>query len=241
MGVDLNFLKSKGITLLSPPDLPAELPVQNHVNYLGYKIGQKYLIIRDESVKKLKRHISYIIYKNLLQDPKKGNFVYDRVLGQTLLDLDYPVLIYQLRRYLYGGLSEATLRRFLARQTPKIRFKGLMSFYPIVDDEPLLKELDGWMLASVVRAIKLRGTLWNSYFPGSLPSPHGKTPGQILQLRHNPVPSHLVDLRFPSFLRISKLLRRASATYGASAIANAKSAKYYAPGQAAAGAASDAI
>ncbi len=145
------------------------------------------------------------------------------------MDLDYPVLIYQLRRYLYGGLSEAMLRRFLYRQTPNLRFKGLMSFYPIVDDEPLLRELDGWMLASVVRAIKRRGKLWSSYFPGGLPSPHGKTPSQILQLRHNPHSGPLEDLRFPSFLRMSKLLRRAAATYGAASIANAKSVKYYAP------------
>jgi hypothetical protein len=145
------------------------------------------------------------------------------------MDLDYPVLIYQLRRYLYGGLSEAMLRRFLYRQTPNLRFKGLMSFYPIVDDEPLLRELDGWMLASVVRAIKRRGKLWSTYFPGALPSPHGKTPAQILQLRHNPLSGPLEDLRFPSFLRMSKLLRRAAATYGAAAIANAKSIKYYFP------------
>lgn len=229
MGVNLNFLKSKGITLLSPPGFPAELPAQTSVNFLGYKISQEHLSIRAESVRKIKRHISYLIYRNLLQEPKRGHFVSSRILGSGQIDLDYPVLIYQLRRYLYGGLSEAMLRRFLFRQTPNLRFKGLMSFYPIVDDDPLLRELDGWMLATVVRAIKLRGNMWTSYFPGSLPTPHGKTPAQILQLRHNPLVGPLVDLRFPSFLRISKLLRRAAATYGTTAVANAKSAKYYSP------------
>lgn len=230
MGVSLNFLKSKGITLLSPPDLPAELPAQNSVNFLGYKISQEHLSIRPESVEKIKSHISFLIYTNLLQEPKRGHFVSNRILGQGQIDLDYPVLIYQLRRYLYGGLTEAMLRRFLYRQTPNLRFKGLMSFYPIVDDDPLLRELDGWMLASVVRALKQRANMWSAYFPGALPTPHGKTPSQILQLRYNPKPGgQLVDLRFPSFLRISKLLRRAAKTYGAAAIANAKSAKYYSP------------
>ena len=228
-GVELNFLKSKGITLLAPRGFPAELPAQSSVNFLGYKINQKHLSIRPESVRKIKNHISFLIYQNLLQEPKRGHFVSDRILGEGKIDLDYPVLIYQLRRYLYGGLSEAMLRRFLYRQTPNLRFKGLMSFYPIVDDEPLLRKLDGWMLASVVRAIKLRGQLWNAYFPGQLPTPHGKTPAQILELRHNPLSGPLVDLRFPSFQRISKLLRRAAATYGAGAIANAKSATYYSP------------
>lgn len=229
MGVGLNFLKSKGITLLAPKGMPTEIPAQSSVNFLGYKISQKYLSIRPESVGKIKKHVSFLIYQNLLQEPKRGHFVSDRILGQGQIDLDYPVLIYQLRRYLYGGLSEAMLRRYLYRQTPNLRFKGLMSFYPIVDDEPLLRELDGWMLATVVRAIKLRGEMWNAYFPGALPTPHGKTPAQILKLRHNPLSGPLVDLRFPSFLRISKLLRRAAATYGAGAIANSKSALYYSP------------
>jgi hypothetical protein len=230
MGVELNFLKSKGITLLSPPNLPAELPAQNAVNFLGYKISQEHLSIRPESVQRIKTRISYLIYQNLLQEPKRGHFVSDRILGKGEIDQDYPVLIYQLRRYLYGGLSEAILRRFLYRQTPNLRFQGLMSFYPIIDDDALLRELDGWMLASVIKAIKRRGAMWSLYFPGTLPTPHGKTAAQILQLRHNPSSGQLVDLRFPSFLRMSKLLRRAAATYGAAAIANARSARYYSPG-----------
>lgn len=229
MGVGLNFLKSKGITLLSPAELRSEFAAQPAVNFLGYRISQEYLSIRPESVQRIKRHISWLIYQNLLQEPKRGHFVSGRILGQGQIDLDYPVLIYQLRRYLYGGLSEAMLRRFLRRQTPNLRFKGLMSFYPIVDDEPLLRRLDGWMLATVVRAIRRRGELWNAYYPGQLPSPHGRTPAQILQLRHNPLPGSLVDLRFPSFLRMSRLLRRAAATYGAAAVANARSARYYSP------------
>jgi hypothetical protein len=104
-----------------------------------------------------------------------------------------------------------------------------MSFYPIVDDDEQLASLDGWMLNSVMRALKLRSQLWLNYFPGQMPSPHGSTKAQLLQLRHNPGNGPLEDLRFPSFRRISQLIRRASATYGASAVANRKSSGYYAP------------
>lgn len=225
MEVDLNFLKSKGITLFAPPDMPAEFTAQNSVEFLGYSISKRCLSIRASSVRRIKKHISFLIYKNLLQEPNRGHFPSHIMLGQ--MDEDYPVLIYQLRRYLYGDLTEAAVRRFLYRQTPNLQFKGLMSFYPIVDDEELLKELDGWMLSSTLRAIKLRGQLWANYYPGALPIPHGKTRAQLLQLKLNPNPSHLLDLRFPSFLRISKLLRRAASTYGASAIANPKSKSYY--------------
>ena len=226
MGVKINFLKSKGITRFAPHGMPAEIPAQTSVSFLGYSVSQRKLSIRKSNVVKIKAHVAYLIYKNLLQEPNRGNFPSSRMLGK--IDEDYPVLIYQLRRYLYGDLSEARLRKFLYRQTPLLRFKGLMSFYPIVDDEGLLRELDGWMLSCTLRAIKLRGQLWENYFPGALPTPHGKSRAQLLTLRHNPDPGPLVDLRFPSFLRISKLLRRASATYGASAVANRLSFNYYA-------------
>jgi RNA-directed DNA polymerase len=227
IGVSVSFIKSKGITLLSPAGMAAEFSTQNSVDFLGYKISQDHLSIRKDSVSRIKNHIGFLIYKNLLQEPKRGNVPSGRMLQG--IDQDYPVLIYQLRRYLYGEMSEAMLRKFLVRQIPKLRFKGLMSFYPIVDDEDLLKELDGWMLSCTLRAIRLRGTLWSSYYPGALPTPHGKSRAQLLQLRHNPGAGPLVDLRFPSFLRMSRLLRRASVTYGPSAIANAKSSKYYSP------------
>jgi len=225
MGVNINFLKSKGITLLAPPGMRAEIPAQNFVDFIGYKLSQANLSIRDEKVRDIKKKISFLIYKNLLQQPKRGFFNSHRMLGS--IDQDYPVVIYQLRRYLYGGLSESMLRKYLVRQIPKLRFKGLMSFYPIVDDEKLLRELDGWMLSVMTRALSLRGRLWASYFPGTLPTPHGCTRAQLLQLRHNPAPGHLQDLRFPSFLKISRLLRRASTTYGPSAVANAQSSRYH--------------
>jgi hypothetical protein len=227
MGVKINLLKSKGITLFAPIDMKAELTSQSFVEFLGYSISQDHLSIRKSSVRRIKKHISFLIYKNLLQEPVRGNFPSGRMLGT--IDEDYPILIYQLRRYLYGDLSEAMVRKYLSRQAPLLRFRGLMSFYPIVDDENLLRELDGWMLSSTLRAIKRREQLWQAYFPGALPPPHGKSRAQILQLRHNPQPGHLVDLRFPSFLRISKLLRRASSTYGASAVANPRSHTYYSP------------
>jgi RNA-directed DNA polymerase len=225
MGVDINFLKSKGITLLAPPGMRAEIPAQNSVDFIGYKLSQANLSIRDQKVMDIKKNISFLIYKNLLQEPKRHYFNSDRMLGP--IDRDYPVLIYQLRRYLYGGLSESMLRRYLVRQIPKLRFKGLMSFYPIVDDEKLLRELDGWMLSVVIRALELRAQLWTSYYPGALPTPHGCSRAQLLQLRHNPGSGPLQDLRFPSFLRISRLLRRASTTYGPSTIANAQSSRYH--------------
>jgi hypothetical protein len=51
--------------------------------------------------------------------------------------------------------------------------------------------------------------------------------GQILELRHKQSVGHVRDLRFPSFARMARLIRRSARTYGASAIANPKSNKYH--------------
>lgn len=136
MGVDLNVLKSKGVSLLTPKGMPAEITAQNSLDFLGYTISPKTLSIRSKSIRRIKKHLAYLVYANLLQEPKRGHFPSSQMLQS--IDKGYPVLLYQMRRYLYGGLSEARLRRYLSRQTPQIRYKGLMSFYPIVDDEELL-------------------------------------------------------------------------------------------------------
>ena len=136
-------------------------------------------------------------------------------------------MLYQIRRYLYGELRESQLRKYLARQTPMMRYHGLMSFYPIVDDEPLLKALDGWLLNSVYRALRLRAKLLGAAQVLPLPSPHGLSRAQILQLRYKQTGGHMRDLRFPSIARMARLIGRAARTYGASAIANPKSNKYH--------------
>jgi hypothetical protein len=228
MGVSLNFIKSKGVTLFGPPDMPAEIPSQDHLDFLGYSVGNNSLRIKKSAVVRIKEKLSFLVYVNLLQEPKRGHFPSERTLYG--IDKDYPVLIYQMRRYLYGGMTEAQLRRFLRRQTPSLKFKGLMSFYPIVNDEEQLAELDGWLLATVIRALKLRERLWSKYYPGAMPIPHGLSGPQLLQLKHNSGKGPLLDLRFPSFQRISRLLRRASTTYGTSRVANARSGQYYSQG-----------
>lgn len=136
-------------------------------------------------------------------------------------------MLLQLRRYLYGELSESQLRKFMARQTPLMRYHGLMSFYPIVNDEKLLKDLDGWLLNSVYRALRLRGRLLRAAGLKILPSPHGVAKRALLKLGYRPRPGTYVDLTFPSIARIARLIRRASKTYGASAVANPKSLVYY--------------
>ncbi len=226
MGVDINFLKSPGINLLSPIDLKTEMESKPAISFIGYAIGPKTISIGPESLTKAKKHLSYLIYSNLLQSPKKGICLHTRIQG--LVDKDYVVMLYQIRRYLYGEMSEAQLRKYMARQTPQMRYHGLMSFYPVVSDEVQLKELDGWLVNCVYRALKLRWLLFSKQAaPLNRPLPYGLSKEDLLSLKTKTVSGTTRDLRFPSVARISKLIRRAANVYGASAIAHPQSHKYH--------------
>ncbi len=225
MGVQLNFVKSEGISILCPEGLPAEFKSKSTVSFVGYQIGSKIITMRPSNLERAKAWMSYLIYSNLLQEPKRGNTPLARVASGV--DRDYLVMLAQLRRYLYGELSESQLSKYMARQTPLLRYHGLMSFYPIVNDESLLKELDGWLLNSVYRALRVRAKLFKKAGIKHLPIPHGLPKKGLLKLHYRPSPERFVDLRFPSIARVARLISRASRTYGASAIANPKSIVYY--------------
>jgi RNA-directed DNA polymerase len=102
------------------------------------------------------------------------------------------------------------------------------AFYPIVNDETLLKEFDGWLLNSVHRALRLRAKLLRKAGVAIPPPPHDLPKSELLKFAYRPRPGEFVDLRFPSIARVARLIRRASTTYGASAIANPQSHSYYA-------------
>lgn len=225
MGVQLNFVKSEGISIICPEGLPAEFKAKSSVSFVGYNIGSKIISMRGSTLKRAKDWMSYLIYSNLVQEPKRGRLLKTRLVNG--IDQDYRILLIQLRRYLYGELSESQLRKYMARQTPLMRYHGLMSFFPIVNDEALLKELDGWLLNSVHRALRLRAKLFRKSGIAVLPPPHDQPKANLLKLNYRPRPGYLVDLRFPSIARVARLIRRASRTYGASAIANPQSHLYY--------------
>jgi hypothetical protein len=133
MGVQLNFVKSEGISILCPEGLAAEFKAKSSVSFVGYQIGSQIISMRESTLRRSRERISYLIYSNLLQEPKRGRILIERLAFG--IDRDYLIMLAQLRRYLYGELTEKQLRKYMARQTPLIRYHGLMSFYPIVDSE----------------------------------------------------------------------------------------------------------
>jgi hypothetical protein len=225
MGVEVNFDKSEGISILADPGEQVELRDKNRVEFIGYSISKHDIGIRESSVARIKRRLAYIIYSNLLEEPLAGNIIPSRFAPRV--DRDYVVMLLQIRRYLYGDINEQRLRQYLARTSPRIHYKGLMSFYPIVDDEEVLQQLDGWLLHTVHTSLRKRAALLRAAGHAALPSPHGRAKADLLKVRARTTSGQWLDLSLPSFVRIGKLVRRAAQQHGANAVANTKSTSYY--------------
>ena len=219
IGLSINFSKSEGIKLLTPAGAPRELAGKDSVSFIGHKVDTEKISMGDSLVSKVKYRLSHLIYSNLLQEPLQGTINPARLKG---LDKDYSVLISQIRRYLYGDLREEQVRRYLTRTVPRVHYRGFMSFFPVVDNDELLKNLDGWLVTKIYLALRRRTKLLQNSGVSALPDPHNRKRIELVNLKIGNI-----DLSIPSFLRMNKLLRSAARTHGANAIANPKSAYYY--------------
>ena len=219
MGLSINYEKSEGVKLLTPLDAPREISGKETVSFIGHKIDTENISMSDALVSRAKGRLSQLIFANLLQEPLRGNVNWAHISG---LDRDYSVLISQIRRYLYGNLSEEQLRNYLSRAVPNIHYRGFMSFFPVVDDDELLKDLDGWLVTTIYLALRRRAKLLRGLGATSLPAPHQSDRAGLVNLKMNNV-----DFSIPSFLRMSKLLRSATRAHGANAVANPRSTYYY--------------
>jgi RNA-directed DNA polymerase len=225
IGAELNLEKSEGISILAPANAPAEMKAKAMVEFVGYSFSGNHVSFRKESLHRMRERLSYLVYSNLLLDAKRGKTVRDRV--EPPVDRDYVVMIYQLRRYLYGDLNEEKLRRYLGRSVPRIHYKGKMAFYPLVDDEEELRRLDGWLLHTVFTSLRKRERLLRAAGFEELPPPHGLQKQELTKFMGQSSGGATLDLRLPSFARMGELLKKASTFYGPNAIGHPQSNQYY--------------
>jgi len=225
IGASVNFAKSHGISILSPELAPVEFKAKKAVEFVGYSFSSNAIAIRDSALRRIKARIAGLVYQNLLEQPKRGNFVPSRFAPPV--DRDYVVMIYQLRRYLYGNLSERKLRMQLNRVVPRVHYKGVMAFYPLVDAPGFLEALDGWLVHLVWTTQRRRGVLLRAAGYQNLPDPFGLSKDKMINFRGYTSQGEKLDLRLPSFARMAKLLTRAARTHGANAIGHTLSNQYY--------------
>lgn len=128
---------------------------------------------------------------------------------------------------MYGGLSKGQIKDFLSGRTKRIYFKGVMSFYPLVDDEAQLTRLDGWVLSVIHRVLKLRAKLLARHgYNRSYSFPFNVSRQELLDLCAKKLISGKNLLEIPSFLLIHKALKKGLVESGIERIMNPDSLNY---------------
>lgn len=214
LGAALNLKKSEGISLFTTEPKVAEMKPKSVVEFVGYRFQNGHTGMRDRVTDRIKKRISYLVWSNLLEPLKKNQLVPKRVLGPV--DRDYYVMLLQIRRYLYGNLTEEKLARLRSGRAKKINYPGVMSFFPLLDDLNQLKRMDGWLLETIHNSLRARAKILHDKGLEKLPTPHGLSI-QELSRASAATDKGTLDLRVPSFVRISTVIR-AAAAHGANVV-----------------------
>lgn len=208
-GIKINYSKSDGISLLKREDLRSEFSnSKNFIEFLGYKISVDAIGIKSHSVQNIKKQISYLLYKNLIQ-PINGTPIKARNFPTVRGDQDFLSAILQIRRYLYGSLSEQTLKKYLNGTYLKLNFKGIMSFYPLIDDENQMKELDRWLVSTILNTLRKRKKLLEQVgFPVAPNFPYNLNGQNIISVCENQMLGNKKGVfQIPSFFRIYRAIQ----------------------------------
>lgn len=229
-GININTKKSAGINLLQSKELKSEFQnTKEYIEFLGYRISHESIGIKDTSVQKIKKQISYLLYRNLIQPIKSEPFEAVNIPSNGL-DRDLITAIMQIRRYLYGNMTENILRRYINGTYKRLSFKGIMSFYPLITDENQMKYLDQWLISTIINVIRKREKLLIQHNPNfninQFPFNYNKV-SLVEECKNKKVWGKKGLMQIPSFLRIYKALQLGLAREGIEKIMNPKSFTYY--------------
>ncbi len=223
-GVQINANKSPGISIICNSVANEVVGKKKTVSFLGHNISSNSISFSYNVVDKIKRQISYLIYSNLIQ-PLKAVKV-STVLGEY--DKAFISSVLQVRRYLYGDATELALRRYQLGHSGRLRFRGLMSYFPLVDNIEQLKELDRWMANAFVNALHKReknfedeGILVSKVFPYPV-----DFQTFIRKCEIKSVAGRKGFAKIPSFLRIRNAYKKGIENQGIESVANPKTVYY---------------
>ena len=220
--VYINYKKSNGISMLSVDATQSEFKnTKPFVEFLGYQLSPINVSIKEKSTIRIKNNISYILHKNLIQ-PLKNNLINanSESLPTKNRDPAFLVAISQIRRYLYGDLNDDKINKYLSNTYKRLTFKGLMSYYPLIDNEKQLKKLDGWLVNTILHYLKKRYDILK------------------LAKKQTPIPIIKKDflnycnnasgglLKIPSFMLIYKAIQKGISSFGIDSIIDPKKNDY---------------
>jgi len=227
VGVAINTEKSEGISILRPDGMKSEFyKSKDKVEFLGYSISIDKVSIKSSAVDKIKREISYILYKHLIQPLKDKPL---KALKIPANDIDEALLsaICEIRRYMYGNLSENMISAYLSGRSNRIFFKGIMSFYPLINDEAQMKSLDGWLVNAIFKAVQYRGSLLKSHRqPRSHIFPFNASRKELLIGCNSERVKGMRLLKHPSFLTMFKAMQRGLVEVGITGVTDPNANAY---------------
>ena len=153
-GVKINAIKSSGIRMFA--DAPMEMAHISEFEFLGYRFTKSGLYVGSRAIHNIKRRCSAIIYNNLLLHPRRVNAISQKRLGHGFKDWDLVTCINELRSYVYGGLSQAAIDQTLNSKETIKNISGAVSYFALVEDWRVFRELDGWLVNVLQRAYSER-------------------------------------------------------------------------------------
>lgn len=225
-GVPINVKKSGGISLLARDGLAAEIASKSSFDFLGYAIGVDRVSVREKTIKRIKKQVSYLLYRNLVQ-PLKSKPLKGLIIPANDRDVALLVAMTQVRRYLYGGLLHRDLIDYIKGRRKSLHFKGVMSFYPLLNDIEQLKQLDGWLTSTLDRCVRARSKLLLSHgFDRRHSFPFNVRRDDVLsKYRQKRVRGKRL-LELPSFQLIYQALQRGVLESGIERVMHPESSKY---------------
>jgi RNA-directed DNA polymerase len=154
--VKINHKKSDGISLLTVQG-KAEIKSKQSIIFLGCEISNSGVQPSERRIKRIKMKIASVVNQHLIQAPNKGTFNKERI--QPGVDWDLADCINEIRRIIYGRLSEADLTDGLSRNDAREPIRSHMSGLAMVDLPDRFRELDGWLVGVLERAYAMRASL----------------------------------------------------------------------------------
>lgn len=229
IGAPLNFEKSPGVSLLARNDEErSELPSKTHVSFLGSSIGLDSVTISSGVEKRIKKKVLDLVYENLLREPLRNKQNMRRLEGST--DKDYVTLIWQLRRFIYGGMSESQIKKMKSLpRIPRVGATGAIGSLLWAVDESTLRGLDNFIVDRIYTGLRKRRSLLLPAGRSDLSSiePWTRKRSELHYLRvRSDTTGQWVDLTIPSFARSKSLAVRSVEEHGPRAAGNPPGWKY---------------
>lgn len=125
-------------------------------DYIGHKFMPNNIGLSCRELKRTKRRVAKIIYIHLLYNLKSlDKLDYTRARGPHF-DWDLVTCVNEVRKFIYGSLKQAEIASFLQGTSRIGRLRGFIGFCPLMDSVEQFRELDGWLVSVMRRALAER-------------------------------------------------------------------------------------